>query len=209
MQDPVFGDARIPKAELSELVGASPETIKAFLRLHERYRELALSTYSDANPLADREKVELLEESARPVERVRQFLHEQSNYFPDLDETATKFRDQLTSGRKPIDVAIQERLEEKYKLRIRVLPSSAMPSAFTYFDRHRSGIDISELLHRTGRQFQLAFQLGLLEYRDLIEEIVQSSGLTDESAVGLTRVSLANYFAAALLLPYDAFLQAC
>ena len=209
VQDPVFGDARIQKAELSELVGASPETIKAFLRLHERYRELALSTYSDANPLADREKVELLEESARPVERVRQFLHEQSNYFPDLDETATKFRDQLTSGRKPIDVAIQERLEEKYKLRIRVLPSSAMPSAFTYFARHRSGIDISELLHRTGRQFQLAFQLGLLEYRDLIEEIVQSSGLTDESAVGLTRVSLANYFAAALLLPYDAFLQAC
>ncbi|MEO1304743.1 MAG: short-chain fatty acyl-CoA regulator family protein [Pseudomonadota bacterium] len=209
LQDPVFGDARIPKAELSELVGASPETIKAFLRLHERYRELALSTYSDANPLADREKVELLEESARPVERVRQFLHEQSNYFPDLDETATRFRDQLMSGRKPIDVAIQQRLEEKYKLRIRVLPSSAMPSAFTYFDRHRSGIDISELLHRTGRQFQLAFQLGLLEYRDLIEEIVQSSGLTDESALGLTRVSLANYFAAALLLPYDAFLKAC
>ena len=209
LQDPVFGDARIPKAELSELVGASPETIKAFLRLHERYRELALSTYSDANPLADREKVELLEESARPVERVRQFLHEQSNYFPDLDETATRLRDQLMSGRKPIDVAIQQRLEEKYKLRIRVLPSSAMPSAFTYFDRHRSGIDISELLHRTGRQFQLAFQLGLLEYRDLIEEIVQSSGLTDESALGLTRVSLANYFAAALLLPYDAFLKAC
>ena len=209
LQDPVFGDARIPKAELSELVGASPETIKAFLRLHERYRELALSTYSDANPLADREKVELLEESARPVERVRQFLHEQSNYFPDLYVTATRFRDHLLSCRKPIDVAFQQRLEEKYKLRIRVLPSSAMPSAFTYFDRHRSGIDISELLHRTGRQFQLAFQLGLLEYRDLIEEIVQSSGLTDESALGLTRVSLANYFAAALLLPYDAFLKAC
>ncbi|MEL7043347.1 MAG: short-chain fatty acyl-CoA regulator family protein [Pseudomonadota bacterium] len=209
LRDPVFGTPHITKTELSDLVGASPETIKAFLRLHERYRELALSTYSDANPLADREKVELLEESARPVERVRQFLHEQNNYFPDLDEMATKFRDQLTSGRKPIDVAIQQRLEEKFKLRIRVLPSSAMPSAFTYFDRHRSGIDISELLHRTGRQFQLAFQLGLLEHRDLIEHIVESSGLADESALGLTRVSLANYFAAALLLPYDAFLKAC
>ena len=170
---------------------------------------LRLSTYSDANPLADREKVELLEESARPVEKVRQFLHEQSNYFPELDETASAFYAELTSGRQTIESAIQERLEDKYKLRIRVLPSSAMPSSFTYFDRHRSGIDISELLHPTGRQFQLAFQLGLLEHRDLIEDIVAKSGLKEDSALGLARVSLTNYFAAALLMPYKAFLKAC
>ena len=209
LRDPVFGELQIPKSELEDLVGASPETIKGFLRLHERYRELALSTYSDANPLADREKVELLEESARPVEKVRQFLHEQSNYFPALDETASAFNAELTAGRKSIETAIQERLEDKYKLRIRVLPSSAMPSSFTYFDRHRSGIDISELLHPTGRQFQLAFQLGLLEYRDLIEDVVVQSGLKEESARGLVRVSLTNYFAAAMLMPYKAFLKAC
>jgi len=209
LRDPVFGGAQISKTELEDLVGVSPETIKAFLRLHERYRELALRAYSDANPLADREKVELLEESARPVEQVRQFLHDRSNYFANLDETASKFYDELTVSGKPIEVAIRERLEEKHKLRIRVFPSSAMPSSFTYFDRHRSGIDISELLHPTGRQFQLAFQLGLLEHRELIEEIVLGSGLTEESAVGLVRVSLANYFAAALLMPYNAFLKAC
>lgn len=209
LRDPVFGGAQVSKGELEDLVGASPETIKAFLRLHERYRELALSAYSDANPLADREKVELLEESARPVEQVRQFLHERSNYFAELDETASHFHTDLTASGKPVEVAIQERLEAKHKLRIRVLPSSAMPSSFTYFDRHRSGIDISELLHPTGRQFQLAFQLGLLEYRELIEKIVMDSGLKEESAVGLARVSLANYFAAALLMPYGAFLKAC
>ena len=209
LRDPVFGDVQPTKSELEEMVGASPETIKAFLRLHERYRDLALSTYSDANPLADREKVELLEESARPVEAVRQFLHEKNNYFAELDETATRFHEELTSGRVQIEAGIQERLESKYKLRIRVLPSSAMPSSFTYFDRHRSGIDISELLPPTGRQFQLAFQLGLLEFRDLIEDIVADSGLKEESALGLARVSLSNYFAAALLMPYDAFLKAC
>lgn len=209
LRDPVFGDVQPSKNELEDLVGASPETVKAFLRLHSRYRELALSTYSDANPLADREKVEILEESARPVETIRQFVHEQSNFFPELDAAASQFRTVLTAGGKQIETAIQERLEEKHKLRIRVLPSSAMPSSFTYFDRHRSGIDISELLHPTGRQFQLAFQLGLLEYRDLIERIVIESGITEDSAVGLARVSLANYFAAALLMPYDAFLKAC
>ncbi len=209
LRDPVFGGAQIGKSELEDLVGASPDTVKAFLRLHERYRELALSTYSDANPLADREKVEILEESARPVETVRQFLHEQNNYFPALDETASEFHADLTKDRKPIEVAIQERLEQVHKLKVRILPSSAMPSSFRYFDRHRSGIDISELLHPTGRQFQLAFQLVFIEYRDLIDGIVSESGIKDESAIGLARVSLANYFAAALLMPYNKFLKAC
>ncbi len=116
LRDPVFGGVQAAKSELEDLVGASPETIKAFLRLHERYRELALSTYSDANPLADREKVELLEESARPVETVRQFLHEQNNYFPELDETASEVYTNLTAGGKAIEVAIQERLEPLFLL---------------------------------------------------------------------------------------------
>lgn len=209
LRDPVFGGVQISKNEIEDLVGASPETIKAFLRLHARFRDLALSTYSDANPLADREKVEILEESARPVETVRQFLHEQSNYFPALDETATAFHAELTQDGKSIENAIQERLEQRHKLRVRVLPASAMPSSFRYFDRHRSGIDISELLHPTGRRFQLAFQLVFIEHRDLIDSIVAESGIQDESAIGLARVSLANYFAAALLMPYDAFLNAC
>ncbi|MDG1827100.1 MAG: helix-turn-helix transcriptional regulator, partial [Henriciella sp.] len=73
LRDPVFDGVQVSKNEIEDLVGASPEAIKAFLRLHERYRDLALSTYSDANPLAVREKVEILEESARPVETVRQY----------------------------------------------------------------------------------------------------------------------------------------
>ncbi|MEL6728019.1 MAG: short-chain fatty acyl-CoA regulator family protein [Pseudomonadota bacterium] len=209
LRHPVFGDVQVSKSEVEDLVGASPEAVKAFLRLHERYRELALSTYSDANHLADREKVEILEESARPVETIRQFVHEQNNFFPELDNAASQFRKTLVFGSKQIDTAIQDRLEDQHKLRIRVLPSSAMPSSFTYFDRHRSGIDISELLHPTGRQFQLAFQLGLLEYRDLIDRIIVESGIKDETTIGLARVSLTNYFAAALLMPYEAFLKAC
>lgn len=209
LRDPVFGDTQISKSELEDLVGTSPDTIKAMLRLHERYRQLALSTYSDANPLADREKVELLEESARPVEAVRQFMHEENNYFPTLDEAAARFNAELTGSGKYIDIAVLERLEQKHGLRVRTLPSSAMPSSFRFFDRHRSGIDISELLHPTGRRFQLAFQLVLIEYHDLIEGVIDSAGFTDEGAVGLARVSLANYFAAALLMPYDAFLKAC
>ena len=209
LRDPVFGKFGVSKNEIEDLVGASPNVIKAFLRLHERYRELALNTYSDANPLADREKVELLEESAKPIEIVRQFLHEQKNYFPELDELASELHDLLIANGKTIDVAIHERLEKKHKLKIRTLPSSVMPSSFRYFDRHRSGIDISELLHPTGRRFQLAFQLVFIEFRKQIEDVVSKAGINDESAKGLALAAVANYSAAALVMPYKQFLSAC
>ncbi|MEO0465969.1 MAG: short-chain fatty acyl-CoA regulator family protein [Pseudomonadota bacterium] len=209
LRDPVFGEIQVPKSEIEQLVGASPDTIKAMLRLHDRYRQLALSTYSDANPLADREKVELLEESARPVETVRQFMHERRNYFAPLDDAASQFHADLTAGGKNIDTAVLERLEQEHKLRVRTLPTSAMPSSFRYFDRHRAGIDVSELLHPTGRRFQLAFQLALIEHGNLIEDLIAGAGFRDDSVIGLTRVSLTNYFAAALLMPYKTFLRAC
>ena len=209
LRDPVFGNPSVSKNELEDIVGASPTTIKAFLRLHERYRDLALNTYSEVNPLADREKVEILEESARPVEIVRQFIHEHKNYFPEIDEAAQKLNETLTASGQNIDVAIRERLEKKHKLKVRVLPSTVMPSSFRYFDRHRYGIDISELLHPTGRRFQLAFQLVYIEYRKEIDGVVSSANLKDESATELARVSIANYFAAALLMPYRKFLTAC
>ena len=209
LRDPVFGGLSISKNEVEDLIGVSPEAIRGFLKLHTRYRELALNTYSDANLLADREKVELLEESARPVETVRQFLHENSNYFPELEEAALSFQNTITQNHRSIDEAVLHRLEHTYKLRVRVLPSAAMPSSFRYFDRHRSGIDISELLHPTGRRFQLAFQLVFLEYRELIDSLIHQAGILDENTIGLARVSLANYLSAALLMPYDTFLRAC
>ena len=62
LRDPVFGGAQIPKGELEDLVGASPETIKAFLRLHERYRELAATQQQlSRHELA----VELLDEALK------------------------------------------------------------------------------------------------------------------------------------------------
>ncbi|MEO0607716.1 MAG: helix-turn-helix transcriptional regulator, partial [Pseudomonadota bacterium] len=45
LRHPVFGGVQVSKTEIEDLVGASPEAMKAFLRLHERYSELALSTY--------------------------------------------------------------------------------------------------------------------------------------------------------------------
>jgi predicted transcriptional regulator len=66
---------------------------------------------------------------------------------------------------------------------------------------------LSEVLRRGSRNFHLAHQLGLLTERDALDGIARDSMLS-ENAVSLARVALANYFAAAVLMPYTPFLEA-
>jgi predicted transcriptional regulator len=51
--------------------------------------------------------------------------------------------------------------------------------------------------------------LARLEQDPVIAKTLEKSGITDPSALVLARVTLANYFSAALLMPYRRFLAAC
>jgi hypothetical protein len=76
------------------------------------------------------------------------------------------------------------------------------------YTHHRKQLALSELLDSTGRVFQTAFQLALSEAGSLIDGIVAKSGNLDEPARRLFRISLANYFAAAVIMPYTRFHEA-
>lgn len=207
LRDPALEAGPVGKNDVEDVVNASPDIARAFAQLYDKYRELALRTYSDNNPLTDREKVELLEESARSVESVRQMLQDHRNYFPELDEAAEAFSKELAALHDDLYAAMIQRLKSEHGLRVRIVPYDIMPNTLRYYDRHKRGIDLSELLPPPGRRFQLAFQLGMLECGELIDSYVMKAGFTDRDAIGLARVSLANYFAAAVLMPYHSFLR--
>jgi XRE family transcriptional regulator, fatty acid utilization regulator len=73
------------------------------------------------------------------------------------------------------------------------------------FDRHRRQLLISELVDGSGRAFQLALQIGLAECGASIDAIVNRAGPLDDTPRRLYRITLANYFAAAVMMPYQAF----
>lgn len=209
MGDPRVNGARLAKSEIEDVVNASPATARALLQLYERYRDVTRRLYSQTNPLADREKLELLEASARSVEAVRDYFTRQRNYFPALDSAAEAFSRELSLAGNEPHVTMTNRLKDKHKLQVRILPVDVMSDRLRFFDRHRAGIDLSELLPQSGRRFQLAVQLAMLEYGTLIDESVRSAQLPDRDSIGLARVSLAKYFAAAMLMPYGRFLKEC
>jgi len=204
MRDPLFKGDSISKNEAEDLVNVSPAAAKAFLKLYGKHRD---STRRAANLSMDRDKVELLEQSGEAVEAVRRFIHEQRNYFPRLDEAAEELSQELGLTKREPHAALTDRLKEKHDLSVRIVPVDIMPKMLRYFDRHSKRINLSELLRQSGRRFQLAFQIGMLEQRELIDEIVKTASLGGREAEGLMRTSLANYFAAATIMPYSRFLK--
>jgi len=208
LKNPAYRTYNISNAEIRDSVGVSPDFARAFITLHGRAEELTVRASLRDDPLADRDKVELLEESAGAVENVRRFIHDSQNYFDAIDRAAEDTADELGLGNRQPNTALTDRLKDAHGIRVRIVPADIIPGKFSLFDPHASRLNLSELLPQSGRRFRIAYQLGLLEQRALIDATISKAALPSKEAEDLARLSLANYFAAAVLMPYGQFLQA-
>jgi len=75
-------------------------------------------------------------------------------------------------------------------------------------DLHRKRLLLSALLRPESRTFALAYQLALVEFRPLLEHMVEAAAPPDAPTRKLLHMSLANYAAGAVMMPYAPFLEA-
>ena len=59
----------------------------------------------------------------------------------------------------------------------------------------------------TARNFHLAYQIGYFDAQKIIDDIISQNKIYSDELISLLKISLLNYFAAALLMPYDDFLE--
>jgi hypothetical protein len=140
--------------------------------------------------------------SRREIERWR-------NHFADLDSAAEQLADELRLSNSDLGAALTERLRERHQLSVRVLPLDVMPDALRRLDLHARQLQLSEMLDRSSRNFQIAAQLVTLEQREAISNLVAGAQFDDIAARQLFERHVTAYFAAALLMPYGRFLRAC
>ena len=89
------------------------------------------------------------------------------------------------------------------------MPVDVMRETLRRFDRHRRQLLISELVDAPGRAFQLAFQIGLAECGAASGDHHRPRRpARRHAAPALSASRSANYFAAAVMMPYPAFLAA-
>src|SRR3954447_22894905 len=201
--DPLFRQIELPKQELRDLAELCPGIAHALQRLYAAYAEARRGETMVAAQMADRDQASTFE--ANPIERVRELIEANRNYFPELEQVAENLRDELNVPSEQLFAALAGRLREKHSVVTRIMPLDVMRETLRRFDRHRRQVLISELVDGPGRAFQLAFQIGLAECSGAFETIVNRAGPLDETPRRLYRITLANYFAAAAMMPYQAF----
>ena len=91
---------------------------------------------------------------------------------------------------------------------MRLLPVDVMGERLRQYDLHRRQLLISELMDQPGRTFQVGYQLAISEHGQLVNAICARLEPHDDTARRLLRVTLANYFAGAVMMPYTRFRDA-
>jgi predicted transcriptional regulator/DNA-binding XRE family transcriptional regulator len=201
--DPLFRQIELPKQELRDLAELCPGVTHSLQRLYAAYTEARRGETMVAAQIADRNDGGHYE--ANPIERVRDLIEANRNYFPELETAAENLRDELNVPSPDLFAALSERLREKYSIVTRIMPVDVMRDTLRRFDRHRRQLLISEMIDAPGRAFQVAFQIGLVECSSHFESIVGRAGPLADAQRRLYRITLANYYAAAVLMPYAAF----
>lgn len=204
--DALFRGTEVPKQELRDFAELCPDTASAVQRLYQAYTEARRGETIAAARLAGRDSEPAFEGNA--VERVRDLIERNRNHFPTLETAAEALRDEMNAPNHELFGALSERLRERHGTLVRVLPIDVMRDNLRRWVRHQRQLHLSELIDAPGRVFQLAFQLALVEAGPLIDEVIKKSGELDEVSRRLFRISLANYFAAAVIMPYGRFHEA-
>ena len=195
--DPVLAAEPVPDEEAANLAATSPAAARAILALYRAWRVAREDAGGIALPSGRRILL--------PTEEARDYFNERANYFAALEAGAEALGAELNAAPSELNHAIAERLRQRHGLRIRVVP---LDGALRRYDPDGRQLLLSEQLPRESRGFHLAFQLTLLELRGLVEAEIRLAEPSSPEAAGLIRIGLLNYLAAAVLMPYEPFLQA-
>ena len=209
LSDPLFDDPPVTPREVGELVAAHPVIARAFRDLHHRYIDVQTELETlGAQVLDEQPETGGVKGVRLATEQVSDFIERNLNHFPALEDQAERvWADAQLLGQDLFGQLVHY-LERQHGVRVLIRTVDEMQGAVRRFDTARAELHLSEVLRRGSRNFQLAQQIGLLHAAPALDELARDPLLTAPGARELCRVSLAGYFAAAVLMPYKAFFQA-
>lgn len=199
-KDPAFGDTLPDVEELRSAIEYSPNLMRGIMNIYNAYR-----TYGER--LA--EQSEFLSGDGDPVLGVEHSAHDffrsKNNYFDDLEKAAYKCIGRPVGEVEDLHGFLLEYVQQKLNVRVKRVRDEVLGRALRYFDRNDNTLFLSDGLDYMNRIFQIAHMIALIEYPDLLNEQIPPAVLKNEQVASRFRIELANYFAAALMMPYEEF----
>lgn len=198
---------RVSQAEIRELASNMPAVARSLLALGRRQRAAQEREEALATRLGlDRSEQSLLK--PMPFEEVRDFFYAHHNYIDELDKLAESLfvTWQLQPGATADGLARQ--LAQAHGISIvRSGTDDTGAATLRRYDAAHRLLYLSPALSPGQQAFHMATQLAFLEAGELIGALTEAAAFASDEARRLARIGLANYFAGALLLPYDRYLE--
>lgn len=192
--DPTYfsqdNDARTIASLHETLPSVPPEQLADVAARHPELAHAILTRFRTASP------------TASPYSIVRDYFYETRNYIHSLDLAGEELAADLGSMQLRIG-RLADRLERDAGVTVHFRGDVSGPSRrFDPVTRHltlRTGLKETQLC------FEMALQYALIVHEELLDELVAELPTDEAKAVAL--LGLAQYFAAAVTLPYTQFLE--
>jgi predicted transcriptional regulator/transcriptional regulator with XRE-family HTH domain len=188
--------------EIADMVAAHPTLARAMINLHRRYRnttaQLAAATedrFSDGSGSGS---------ITMPHEEVRDYFYQRQNYLHELDTAAEDLTIRMRMHRGDLAGELSDRLAAVHRVHI-LKRIDLGETVLHHYDPVAKTLEMSSHLSPGQQMFKMAAELAYLEFGDLIDTMVDEGKFTSDESRKLARLGLANYFAAAAVLPYRQF----
>ncbi len=199
-------DIDVDPAEIADIVNAHPTVARAMVNLHRRYQlttmQLAAATedrFSDGGGAGSGSG-----SITMPHEEVRDYFYQRQNYLHELDTAAEDLTIDLGMHRGDIARDLSDRLKAVHGVHI-VRRTDLDDNVLHRFDPATRRLEMASHLSSGQTVFKMAAELAYLEFGGLIDKLVDDGHFTSAESTTLARLGLANYFAAATVLPYAQF----
>ena len=207
LDDELFEDLDILGPEVKDLANTNPKIGKALIRLGDilkkKDHELVNKIEKLSGKIVDNRK------SSFPGEVVSDFLQDNKNYFPKLEEFANKIFDKVKNNNRTRYVALCNYLKSEYDISVKdVIPEEGKPFSKIYKENNKE-LFLSDYLSLETKKLHAASQIAHEDAMNVINEYLSTFNFPSEEAKKLTQVSLLNYCGAAILMPYKLFHSEC
>jgi predicted transcriptional regulator/transcriptional regulator with XRE-family HTH domain len=207
LDDKLFEDLDILAPEVKDLVSTNPKIGKAIVRLGDilkkKDHELINKIEKISGKIVDNRK------NSFPGEVISDFLQEQKNYFPKLEEFANKVFQKIQIDNRTRYLSLCEYLKTEYSITVKdVIPEENKPFSKIY-NNQKKELLLSDYSSLETKKLHAAAQIAQLGAMKEVDYYLSKFSFPTLESKNLTKVALLNYCGAAILMPYKPFHTEC
>ncbi len=205
--DTIFENHDLRSNDVKDFAISSPLIGDSVRTLYDKYQK----NKKDLEVLAE-QMISFKQGIVEPLQKDRvnsdvisDLLQSNNNYFEDLEDLSNLEAKTIGILENNKLGNMIEYLKKKFSINVNFLETDLNNNAIKRFSLEQKKLTISRDLTRETKEFLVAQQIGLLSSSDIINKYLDDFGVNDKNTYALGRTVLSNYYAGALLMPYDNF----